>query len=386
MAVPVIAVSCDSFRIDPFSTEEEKPVSEYPLPEVARLIAELPIQQEQLQEVYAAVSSSSENGYDEEYMMRDLFASPGKGVGDVDGTKSSSYGNPMRNLIREHLKDKFRTKSGESDGQTVEEYIEELAGSGAQIYWPYSEKWNGQTLPILTFDPENSDTVNVGYEIVLNPDGSRDIMEVSVDEITAKMRPVWVINRNDDSAYKSLEIRRKEDPEWGQGGSIIVGTKASAGLRTLVLKSFYVARNFDSWFGGAAEFFLKMGSLSGFKASTTEEELRNFQPSVTDFMVVVRRGQKKTWIPMNTVVISDWEDQMESYAFLITEDDGGTTTSCKCSAVVKVQSKSYGFEMELPIKDRDDIVWRGPLSREYLEKNSGKAEQFGDVSLIFELK
>lgn len=385
VAVSVLAVSCDFFQTEPEFSEENETVSECPLPEVARLIADLPMQQEQLREVHNAVCSSSENGYDEEYLMKDLFNSPGNGVGDVSGTKASTYSCPMRELIRSQLESKFRTKAGLSDARSVEEYIEKLIGSGTQIYWPYSENWNGQTLPILTFDPENSSSTNKGYEIVLNPDGSRDVIEVEVDEAMAEKRPVWVINRNDDSSYKSLEMRRKEDPDWGRGGEIDVSTKASSGFHTLILKQFKMKRNYDSWFGGASEFFIKMGGVNGFKAKT-EEEMRNYQPSVTDFMVVVRRGQKDKPVPFNTIVVSNWTDQMEDYAFLITEDDGGTTTNWKCSATVKVMSKSYGFDLDIPYKDKDDIVWRGSLAREYLEKYNGKYEKFGDVELMFEIR
>ena len=58
-------------------------------------------------------------------------------------------------------------------------------------------------------------------------------------------------------------------------------------------------------------------------------------------------------------------------------------SSWKCSATVKVQSKSYGFDLDIPYHDRDDIVWRGTLSRRYFEKNSGITGHFGDVELTF---
>ena len=70
---------------------------------------------------------------------------------------------------------------------------------------------------------------------------------------------------------------------------------------------------------------------------------------------------------------------------MITEDDGGTRTSWKCSAIVKIASKSYGFEINLPFNTRDDIVWRGQLSRRYLEANDNITGHFGDVDLTFEL-
>ena len=70
---------------------------------------------------------------------------------------------------------------------------------------------------------------------------------------------------------------------------------------------------------------------------------------------------------------------------MIVEDDGGTRNTWKCNAVVKVESKSYGVELELPLYSRDDIVWRGSLSRRYLEKYSGQSRSYGDVDLVMEL-
>jgi hypothetical protein len=70
---------------------------------------------------------------------------------------------------------------------------------------------------------------------------------------------------------------------------------------------------------------------------------------------------------------------------MITEDDGGTQTSWKCTALVRIKSMSYGVEIELPLNTRDDIVWRGQLAMSWLEGNAGKHSYFGDVSLTFDL-
>ena len=45
------------------------------LSEVAQVLANIPFGVDQMGEVFGAVSSSAENGYDEEYMMYDLFSS-----------------------------------------------------------------------------------------------------------------------------------------------------------------------------------------------------------------------------------------------------------------------------------------------------------------------
>ena len=352
------------------------------------MLSALPLEGEHLSEVHDAVSSSSGNGYDEEYMMRSLFEAPGSGVGDgSDATRAASYSRPLRSLVEDYLRDRTPTRSGGPAGD-VEAYIAALSGSDIQIYWPYSENWDGHSLPIITFDPGTAASVNEGYEIIELPDGSRTVEKLIVDEATARNRPVWVVNRNDDCAYTSLEMLRRQNPSWGEGGAIVLKgtslpTRAVAGSRTLVLRDFTMNRNYDTWFAGGSEFFVKCGALEGFTAST-EAEMKLYLPHVTDFLVVVKRRYLGRPVPFNAVLVSEWTEQLEEFAFMITEDDGGTTTSWKCEALVKVNSKSYGITVDLPFKTRDDIVWRGTLSSDFLERFSGRVGHFGDVDLTFD--
>ena len=354
------------------------------LAEVAEIMSELPYEREHLLEVYDAVGSSSGNGYDEEYMMADLFESPGAGVGDERaGTRAASYSRPIRDLFAERLASRLATRSGASG---VEEYIGALSASDIQIYWPYSEDWDGETLPIITYDPGYGAETNMGYVLEYGPEGAEVVDSVLVDEALAMTRPVWVINRNDDAGFTPLEMFLKSgvdaSPEYAPAVSIVGGEDES---RMLLVKSFQMLRNYDSWFGGASEFFIKCGAVDGFKAST-DEELRLYTPSVTDFMVVVKRRQLGKTIPLDALLLTSLTPQMENVAFLIIEDDGGKTTSWKCSAVVKYNSKSYGFEINIPYKDRDDIVWRGQLSSSFFEGKDEVSGRFGDVVVTFALR
>lgn len=354
------------------------------LAEVAEIMSELPYEREHLLEVYDAVGSSSGNGYDEEYMMTDLFESPGAGVGDERaGTRAASYSRPIRELFAERLASRLATRSVASG---VEEYIGALSASDIQIYWPYSEDWDGETLPIITYDPGYGAETNMGYVLEYGPEGAEVVDSVLVDEALAMTRPVWVINRNDDAGFTPLEMFLKSgtdaSPEYAPAVSIVGGEDES---RMLLVKSFQMLRNYDSWFGGASEFFIKCGAVDGFKAST-DEELRLYTPSVTDFMVVVKRRQLGKTIPLDALLLTSLTPQMENVAFLIIEDDGGKTTSWKCSAVVKYNSKSYGFEINIPYKDRDDIVWRGQLSSSFFEGKDEVSGRFGDVVVTFALR
>ena len=68
---------------------------------VARMLSEVPISIEQVMEVWNGVNASSANGYDEEYTFLDMFASPGRGIGDeLTETRSSlDYTEPLCQAI-----------------------------------------------------------------------------------------------------------------------------------------------------------------------------------------------------------------------------------------------------------------------------------------------
>ena len=347
--------------------------------DLAKIISELPLEQEHLQEVYDAVNSSSGNGYDEEYTMDKLFTSPGSGVGERgESTKAAAYATPLRELFADYFRSRSETKAGAAD---VEAYVNALRDSDMQIYWPYSEDWDQETFPVVTFDPGDGAKTNYGYMLGFDDSGAHVVDSVLVTEELARERPVWVINRNADSAYTPVTLLDYNSPSAVR----TVQEAKAKGKKMLTIKDFTMARHFDSWFAGASEFFIRCGAVDGFKAKT-DDELKQYSPSVTDFMIVVKRKFVKCKVPFNAILLTDFTDQIEQLAFMIIEDDGGTTTSWKCNAMVKYNSKSYGFEVELPYRDKDDIVWRGYLDRSFFTDSSLIKGRFGDVTVTFELQ
>lgn len=366
--------------IDPTVEVRQSPMS---LSDVARMLAALPIGGVQMQEVYGAVGSSTGDGYDEEYTLRDLILAPGSGVGGAP-TKAPAEGQALRDLIAEYLgRTLASTKGGAAD---VQAYLDALASSDYQIYWPYSDVWDGETLPLVTFDPGFGADVNWAYEISA-VDGSLEVTDsVVVTEEVAQQRPVWVINHNDDSAFTPLEFYTRSAAAVApsvNNSADIPATKS--GTRTLYLRSLRMLRNYDTWFGGGSEFWVKCGAVNDFSAST-EAELKLYSPTLTEFMIVVPRSMKGKDMSFDAVLLSGFSNQLDKLAFLVTEDDGGTRTSWKCSATVKIKSRSYGFDLDIPYNDKDDIVWRGSLAASFFQSEDEVVGRFGDVEITFALE
>ena len=275
--------------IDPIPADEDSRTedqAEYgpTLAEIAGLLAELPLEQEHIKEIHDAVSASSANGYDEEYTMSNLFANPGAGVGDehLQLKSEAEYDKPLSSLIREHLVSRIGTKAAGPSGITVgseedvERYIGLLASSDIQVYWPFSENWSGgDNIPIITYDPEDESSTNIGYRLRRDMTGATEIETVVVDEQMAEKYPVWVVNRNSDEGHLSLDMIRKLYPGWTlEGGEIVINPSTASGTKTgtsgeisgksLTLQDFTMYRNYDTWFAGASEFFIKCDESSLF--------------------------------------------------------------------------------------------------------------------------
>ncbi len=342
---------------------------------LAKMFSSLPLEKAHLQEVYDAVGKSSGNGYDEEYTMGCLIDSPGAGVGDTPSAKASAgekLANPLRNLLRDYLEARPQTRGGDVDAM-----LKQLSQSDFQLYWPYSENWDGESYPIITFDPGCGAETNYGYRIAPGPDGMHIVDSVFVDEALAVEQPVWVFNSNSDAAFTPLKLT--EAAAFSESAPVPL-----ARHRKLLLRSFKMKRNYDSWFGGASEFWVKCGSVEGFNAAT-DAELHLFYPSVTDFMIVVKRRYVNKELPFDAILVGDFTTQLDKIVFMITEDDGGTRTNWKAEAVVKIQSKTYGFTIDIPYNEKDDIVWRGQLSARFFEEADLVRGRFGDVEAVFEL-
>lgn len=361
---------------------------------VAQMLASLPIEADHISEVWGAVSSSEANGYDEEYMMCDLLSSPGAGVGDSPQSRAATraqYSKPIRDLIAAYLSEQAAAISREgstkaSEADLVQQWLADLSSSGLQIYWPYSSDWDGETTPLVTFDPGYGASDNYAWEIAWEDGAYKAMRQVYVDETVAASRPVWVINSNDDSGFTPLELfsRACVSPKKGLF-DFDDDPDPETPRRNLFIKDFTMLRNYDSWFAGASEFFIQTGSVT---ADYGESEVNpgSFNPEITQLMIVVKRRQVGLKIPYEAMLLSNFPDELSEIALLITESDGGTRTTWKASAKVMIKSKSYGVDMEFPLYSNDDMVWRGPLSMDYLRKLGSDEGRFGDVRITFEVE
>ena len=118
LLIGLLLCSCERLDNDPGKHIADADPAYVALQEVVEIMTLLPVTPLQLQEVHSAVSASSDNGYDEEYTMVNLFAVPGAGVGDPMMRSGARYDTPMRDLICSAVKDLASGNSGTKSSKT----------------------------------------------------------------------------------------------------------------------------------------------------------------------------------------------------------------------------------------------------------------------------
>ena len=149
---------------------------------IARLMASIPLNKGIMNEVFSATQNGLENGIEESYYFADMLSeSSAKSASRVSSTSQESIlGRELRSLLN-------KSRSGNQVD------IDLLQNGDYQIYWPYSEDWDGKTQPIITFVPKDENQLwNYGYR--QTDDGIETII---VDEEFMESNPVWIINKAD---------------------------------------------------------------------------------------------------------------------------------------------------------------------------------------------
>ena len=177
LSLSLLFVSCDEIgsNLEPIDGYEYDAVT----PEaVADALVHLHPDKEICEEVHTAVRKAVSFGLDESYYFCEVLGKENRITKVNRNIQAKLNSLPTGNSIKEIL------------AKVVED---EKYMNHYQIYWPYSENWDGNTMPTITFQTEAAveQEENVGYRIVKDR-----IEEVNVDEEYAKQHPVWIINFN----------------------------------------------------------------------------------------------------------------------------------------------------------------------------------------------
>lgn len=149
------------------------------LENIAKLLASIDFDNNEVKKIHDGVTTALNNGLHEVYFMKELMGEDCKVVKETDQTR----------VFVDFIKSQVENKSL---SQALSYYREFENDEKLQIYWPFSENWDGKTKPVISYLPDdNSQDKNIGYYY----EGG-ELKSVVVDREYAKTHPVWIVNES----------------------------------------------------------------------------------------------------------------------------------------------------------------------------------------------
>lgn len=330
---------------------------------IASLLSHISINNDICKEVHEAVSSATDNGLEESYYFQEILKEENNKITTRSGNPSA-----LGTLIKNYFTNST-TRSADADAIN----LELLAKSDIQIYWPYSEDWDGKTLPVITYAPENEDQ-EWNYAYKRNGD---KIDTIIVNEEYMEKNPVWIINKSDisyeDLPNFSLKQKNKNNVLFLSKSNEKIDnlhyTTRAAGepVYTVYLGQFMAEKQYDKVWSGGSEFAIQMGAIENMQIESIQQ-LSSTNPQVTYLRITRSRKdiKKKRWITLNSVLSSDWYPNENNAAFMIHEEDQGKDINWEAELSIKIKGKDFGFKAKLPFGSHDDLIYKTVYKRTFV--------------------
>ena len=332
--------SYDNSHIDPEFKESKMECSSIEICDVVDILMNIEIDNSLCQEVFVSVNESINKGLDENLLLRELW------MEEAD-VKVKSY-NPesiLKQRIEEYLHDRLQTKSD----------TYQFMDSNIQIYWPYSENWDGETRPVIAPATSMPQDTLIGYRISRDKiNGNHHIVDtLLVDDEFAYKNPVWIINYSEYS-YDDIVIRKPDSA---------VTTKAGGHYKWLITK-MQVNKQYDKLSNGASEFdILCRYPVSPYMVDADNKTRLLFTRSE------IRNEKFKILSEEEGLLNDDWKEEQLSNLFVLIEYDGGGSASYVTGSGIQykdpVSGTIYSLSTSFTIEESDTIMLQRNYGRSY---------------------
>lgn len=367
-------IGCNKGQLENTESLSTETVNEEQLNEIAKIFASIQVGAEDLSTVFSSVQAASKYGLDEEMYLSELWIQPNQTKVSVD----ISNGIALRNKLEQYISS--TTKSPNDAFKNPESLLQLLQSGNVEIYWPYSDYWDGYSLPVITYLQELDDN---NCAIAYNGIDTDQMKQILVSEEYAKEHPVWVITEP--------EIRYEDLPNFNNGEtkagdvtylSVTPATKADSndgnaehlywGLSGIICRKQY-----DSWLRGASDFKFVVAYPQGSTANYVTG-------ATTEFSVKVKRSYIDEKNPTeytltNRALNQDWtETQITNYLCIYEVDTNSSKNSVEVSVTVKAaipdSLKQYLQEVsavaKFTIGKKDEEIGKEVMARSYILSNT----------------
>ena len=336
----------------------------------AKLFTNMSIDNALCVEVHDAVTRAIEYGLDEDLFIRELW---------MDESSIKVKSPEKQSVLKSRIDEQFSkciTKS-----MDAEEYY---SNSDIVIYWPYSDNWDGVSMPTIVSAPDDpNQDWNYGYKYIKDNCGSVKVDTVVVNDDYAYENPVWVINHCDydynDLPFFNQGVNSIDNRVFIGGKNVSSSsteTKSGDSINIWYFRRMQCRHQYDSIFNGG----------SNFKATVTYLPANGKVGGNTIFHITFTRKQirKHTIKTVDALMNTDWtEDEISNHLFMIETDNYGTEISTTVSAKYKDESgDEMTYSNTIKYTTADTEVVSQEYKRTYAFSSLGQSEQIMDRGYI----
>lgn len=306
-------------------------------------------------EVKKGVEVSLSYGLDESFRLRDILS-----------PQNSKF---KRQTTASQFSTTLKSKLIEAETSNGMDLLDFAMNNNVEIYWPYSENWDGVEMPTITFNPGTDQLSNEGYKY------SSGVLQqiVIVDEEYAINHPVWIItiDQTDYSLYPNFASRKFRIAGTNYWSTEIIYKRYEdfddPNVYTVSLGSFMSEKQHDVWWNGGSDYVIQFGSPVNM-IPRSEYDLTISHPEIAYFRISRTRKQirNKEWVDVNIPLIGNWAKPINFCGLMIHEDDGGDEKKAEFDLGVTIADKFYGIKLLMPFKVRDRMITRNVYDRKYI--------------------
>lgn len=291
--------------------------------------------------------ASSIIGLDESIYLDEVMAE------ENPTTKSSVTSN--NKIIKDFILDNItsnKTKSTEDVTMVI---------NNIEIYWPYSEDWDGVSQPVVVIN-KNSDEQFIeadkvyAYKLTPNQGGTGyDVETIIVDEEYALKNPVWVINESDVTLEEITNLKNGKFSE----NSYLPRTKSSDMVCELNATKITSTEQHDVWINGASDYQIYWAHEDYSYADSIRVN--------TSGKIKITRKQIRNATPVNITFTGnyDWSvDQRYNRLTVIEIDAGGGNKEIPITLSAEIKGVKVSLSTTIPIKGNNDMIMNYHIQRQ----------------------
>jgi len=248
------------------------------LEKISQILIDIANSKQDYTDVHNAVNLSIKANLDEQYRIADILF-PGKSF--IPGLKSIETDCFSKKFRKALMNSNHKSSSGEN-------LVAFILNNDVQIYWPYSEEWDGKTTPTITYYSFKNEHENIGLKKVKLLTGEIRIDTFLVNDEYAYKNPVWIVNFCDDPLPK-------------KGNNNSYQKKGSISIHQLSVGFVKSTKHYDPLFRGGDEykFCLIGGKITSWETAEVLENIQTINLTRKDI-------RKKRWKKFYYELDDDW--------------------------------------------------------------------------------